>query len=352
MKRLLLILLILQAVFVSGSENPEKILLLVHPTVGNLRDITRLIENESISIDNLNIVGVYNTNHSYNYTLSEKFLRDNRIDYVELEGYDFNVKPEELFHHNDLSCDFYELFNRSHGIIFPGGTDIPPAVFGEKTHLLTSLLEYERLFELSFLYHLTGRSQNEPFVPFLNGKPDYVILGICLGMQNMAVAAGGTLIQDIPTEIYHHQTYEDLLNSGEERHKNYWKKISYMADIPSFTIHGIKILPDSRLNFMNCVKEYPAFNVLSIHHQSVDHPGKNYRVSALSQDEKIIEAIEHKKFPHVLGIQFHPELWQIYDPSYTFKSNPDDSLKTIQDILTNIDLLFHKEFWRYFSSMF
>lgn len=352
MKRLLLILLTLQTFFLFGSENPEKTLLLVHPTVGNLRDITHLIENESISIDNLNIVGVYNTNHSYNYTLSEKFLRDNTIDYVKLEGYDFNIKPEELFQHNDLSCDFYELFNRSHGIIFPGGADIPPAIYGEKTHLLTTLMEYERLFELSFLFHLTGGTQNESIVPFLNEKPDYVILGICLGMQNMAVAAGGTLVQDIPTEIYFHQTYEDLLSAGEERHKNYWKKITYLSDISSFTIHGIKIHPDSRLNFMNCVKENPVFSVLSIHHQSVDLPGQNYRVSACSNDEKIIEAIEHTQYPHVIGIQFHPELWQIYERSYTFKSDPDDSLKTNQDVLTDRDLRFHKEFWRYFSSMF
>jgi putative glutamine amidotransferase len=352
MKRLIFILLMVSFVFAFGSEDTETILLLNHPTKGILQNIANLVEKNLISIPGLKIIGIYNNNHTYNYTGSEKYLRENNIDYVVLEGYDFNLNPDELFTHNDLSCDFYELFNRSDGIIFPGGVDIPPSVYGEKTHLLTSILEYERLYELSFLYHLAGGSQNESFVPFLNERPDYVILGICLGIQNMAVAAGGTLIQDIPTEIYNHHTYEDLLQAGEERHKNYWGKISYISGIPSFTVHGIRILPDSKLNLLNSVKGSSPFNVISIHHQSVDKPGKNYSITARSTDGKVIEAIEHIKYPHVIGIQFHPELRSIYDHSYTFRSHPEDTLKTIQDLLTKRDLSFHKEFWTFFSRMF
>ncbi|HAE87365.1 TPA: hypothetical protein DCG86_05000 [Candidatus Marinimicrobia bacterium] len=351
MKLFLLVLLSFRFLFAFDS-NKENVLLLAHPTTGNLKNIVTLIENEYINIEDLKVVGIYNTNHKYDFSLSEKYLRDNEIENIVLEGFDFNLPLDELFKNNDLSSQFYELFNRSCGIIFPGGADIPPSVYGEKTHLLTSLMEYERLYEISFLFHLTGGSQNETYIPFLEEKPEYVILGICLGMQIMNVAAGGTLYQDIPMQIYGHQTYENLLQSNEEQHKNYWQKISYASQIPSFTIHEIKILINSRMNFLNCVKSDSMFNVLSIHHQSVNQTGKDYIVTALSADGKITEAIEHVLYPYVMGIQFHPELWTIYDENYSFRSDPIDTLKAVQHVLTDMDMRFHKEFWHYFSSMF
>lgn len=351
MKYLILLLLNLRILFAFGS-NEETILLLSHPTRGNLKNIVTLIEKECITIENLKIVGIYNKNHDYNYTLSESFIKENNVKNIVLEGYDFNLSLDQLFKDNDLSCQFYELFSRSNGIIFPGGADIPPSVYGEKTQLLTSLIEYERLYEISFLFHLTGGSQNEAFIPFMKEKSEYVILGICLGMQNMNVAAGGTLVQDIPTEIYGYETWEDILWANEERHKNYWQKISYVSMIPSFTVHGIEICSNSRLNSMNCVKETSVFNILSIHHQSVNQVGKDYIITGLSADGKIAEIIEHTIYPHVMGIQFHPELWVIYDNDYTFRSNPDDTPKTMPDVLTHKDMAFHKEFWHYFSDMF
>jgi putative glutamine amidotransferase len=348
MKFLLSVLLSLRILF-AFTPNDETVLLVIHPTAGNLKNIVTLIENELIAAENLKVVGIYNTNHPYNYTLSEKYLNDNNIDNITLKGFDFNLSAGDLFKNNDLSCQFYELFSTSDGIIFPGGADIPPSIYGEKTHLLTNLLEFERLFELSFLFHLTGGNQNETFIPFLNEKPDYVILGICLGMQNMNVAAGGTLWQDIPMEIYGHHTYENLLQANEERHKSYWQKISYSSKIPSFAIHTIQILPTSRLNFLDCVKTASVFNVLSIHHQSVKQTGKGFIVTGLSADGNIAELLEHTVYPNVIGIQFHPELWVIYDNEYTFRSNPNDTLKTVQDVLTDADMNFHTQFWRYFS---
>ncbi|MDD5582281.1 MAG: gamma-glutamyl-gamma-aminobutyrate hydrolase family protein [Candidatus Marinimicrobia bacterium] len=351
MKRFFMIFFLIP-LFVFGEEYPKTILLLNHPTQSNLKNITSLVEDSLIVIPNLHIVGIYNTNHAYRYDISRQYLHENNIDYVTLEGYDFNVSLDSLFKPNALSQKFYQLFRRSKGIIFPGGADIPPYLYREETHLLTDIMEYERLYELSFLFHLVGGYHDESFTPFLQENPEYVVLGICLGMQAMNVAAGGTLIQDIPTEIYHHKTYESLLQAKEERHKNYWNKIEYEARFPSFTIHGITLLPNSFLaSFMN-EKDTPPLHVVSIHHQSVKQLGKGYKIAARSTDGKIIEAIEHTIYPHVLGVQFHPEIWTIYDETYTFISHPEDAPISFKEVFSPVDISFHHTFWHIFSTQF
>jgi glutamine amidotransferase len=75
--------------------------------------------------------------------------------------------------------------------------------------LTTELIPNERNWELSFLFHLLGGSQNNGFIPLLEQKPDYLILGICLGMQLMCKSTeeGNTSCMDIfPLKVLKFQT--------------------------------------------------------------------------------------------------------------------------------------------------
>ncbi|MGE4215411.1 MAG: gamma-glutamyl-gamma-aminobutyrate hydrolase family protein, partial [Anaerotignaceae bacterium] len=106
------------------------------------------------------------------------------------------------------------------------------------------------------------------------------ILGICRGMQIMAAAADGKIVQDIKSSICHMQK--------SPRHVK---------------THTVNIKKDSRL-FSICGTKKMAVN--SFHHQSVLDCGKHFRPCALSADG-IIEAMENKKKFFALGVQWHPE---------------------------------------------
>ncbi len=68
--------------------------------------------------------------------------------------------------------------------------------------LLTRLTDpYRHYFEASFLFHLLGGSQNIDYTPFLEVNKEYTVYAICLGIQTMNIAAGGTMTQDIPSEL-------------------------------------------------------------------------------------------------------------------------------------------------------
>ncbi|MFC2104124.1 hypothetical protein ACFLS4_02075 [Bacteroidota bacterium] len=66
--------------------------------------------------------------------------------------------------------------------------------------------------------------------------------------------------------------------------------------------------------------------------------------------EKIIEAIAHKKYPNVLGIQFHPEGTYLHDLEIKYRKAPNDELKSGKQILIDHNSYqFHLEFWNTFS---
>ena len=157
------------------------------------------------------------------------------------------------------------------GIIFTGGEDISPLLFGENPIKEVDTICYDRdKIELE----LFKRAYNR-------GMP---ILGICRGLQLINVALGGTLYQDInrqlPNSLGHISTYN--IEGG---------------------YHSIDIIDDTIL-YDILGKE--KINVNSQHHQSVKELGKNLRVNALSSDG-IIEGIETTTGNFVLGVQFHPE---------------------------------------------
>jgi putative glutamine amidotransferase len=112
------------------------------------------------------------------------------------------------------------------------------------------------------------------------------VLGICRGVQAMNVAFGGTLWQDIPTQV---PTYS----------------IQHSQDAPgSVGTHTAIIEKGTALHKQLGVDQIA---VNSFHHQAVKDVAPGFKVTAKSKDG-IVEAIEKIDNPKVWGVQFHPEI--------------------------------------------
>ncbi|MDY0347947.1 MAG: gamma-glutamyl-gamma-aminobutyrate hydrolase family protein [Tenuifilaceae bacterium] len=325
-------------------------MVLMHPTVANIKTFIELTDNSIFPLsDSVRVLGVYHANGAYNYGLSKDFLEilaDERFKLLEIEG---ELNPENLYVENDCSNAFREIFSNSKGIIFFGGPDMPAATYGKQTNLLTSITDVHRHYvELSFLYHLLGGSQNEDYKPLLESRPDYPIIGICLGMQSMNVATGGTMFQDIPTELYGLQTVEEVLAQEQNaQHRNYHSSFGTDNELTWGHFHQIKFEANSFLDTLNrFVEQFPY--VWSSHHQALDALGKGIVPISWSMDGKIIEAVRHSEYPHVLGVQFHPEVPAIYNTEIKIKRIPFevDSKSYIELYPKHKGEDFHRAFWQ------
>jgi len=346
-KIILWITILLIAFRINAQENH---LILMHPTEYNLDLFTYLVNNDIVSIDNLTITGVYHTKETYDYSQSIKFIEENSYSYINLKKVSKEITPENLYQENNCSALFQELFKNSNGILFFGGPDLPPATYNEQMHLLTKVTDpYRHYFESSFLFHLLGGSQNVSHKALLEQNPDYTVYGICLGMQTMNVATGGTMHQDIPTEIYGLNYIEDILNlENNEQHRNYNNNLFIDSTLFSGNLHKIRITDYSSLTGDYNGNPHPL--VYSNHHQAIESLGQNLVVIATSMDHKIIEAVKHEKYSNILGIQFHPEGKYLHNPEIKYHKNPNDELKSGKEILLgNNSYEFHLKFWKLFS---
>ena len=311
---------------------------LINPTPSNLKQVLFLVNNDYIHLDSLEITGICHENQNRLIKSTNEFIEKHGYKNISVSTIKNTIPFDSFFVSNQWTNEFKELFLQTDGLIFFGGDDIMPQLYGEKTFLTTELIPSERNWEISFLFHLLGGYQKKDFIPFLEQKPDYLILGICLGMQEMNVATGGTLYQDIPFQIYKKKTYESVLEQDfEKQHKNYREKISNINDKGIFLhFHHIRINSNSILNFKRIQNPL----VVSIHHQSVKKTGKNFQIIATSMDNKVVEAISHSKYKNVYGIQFHPEIEILYKQQAFVNS------KNEKVIFDTDDQLFHKYFWR------
>jgi putative glutamine amidotransferase len=309
----------------SWSQNPglsddRNTLLIMNPTVNHLSGVVSLINDKIFPLKGFKLKGVYFAKEAYDYSETEQYIKDNNLD-IALQKVDENLFTDKLFCNNACTPVFEKLFNESSGVIFYGGPDIPPAIYGEKTNTLTSISDpYRHYFEASFLFHLLGGFQDMNFIPLLDKNPDYLVVGYCLGMQTMNVAAGGTLIQDIPLEVYNMQNVEDILMlSSDKQHRNYETNIEDSLDLFRGNIHPIKIVKGSWLEKEGLVKPGETPVVVSSHHKAAEKTGRNLKVVANSLDGKIIEAVSHNNYPNVFGFQFHPEVPDIYNYDNTYQ---------------------------------
>ena len=114
------------------------------------------------------------------------------------------------------------------------------------------------------------------------------MLGICRGIQTLAIALDGHVAQDISGN--NEGNYKPIIKHSQD------------ADRNELT-HSITIAPDSHL--FNIYKSERIY-VNSFHHQAVDDPGKRFRTTATAPDGTI-EAIESCEFKPIMGVQWHPE---------------------------------------------
>lgn len=152
------------------------------------------------------------------------------------------------------------------GVLLAGGDDFDPAVYGETAHPTVEPMDPRRQEnELSL-----ARAARERGIP---------TLGICLGVQVMNVAAGGTLIQHIESDIVH-------ASEPSDRHR-----------------HEVAIDGGTRLARILGERE---LEVNSSHHQAIKEIGSGLRVTAHAPDG-IVEGLEDPRHPFYVGVQWHPE---------------------------------------------
>ncbi|GAB4304033.1 MAG: hypothetical protein Kow0090_19620 [Myxococcota bacterium] len=328
-------------------------LLLTNPKYIRVKNIITLVRWGVISLKNINVVGIYHENELHSYPRVKKFLEEEQISWISIKKIKCKLSEEEIFRDNECTPVFEELVKSSDGIIFSGGADIPPRLYNEKTSLLTSIEEpYRQFFEISFLYHLVGRGKDAEPVPLLKKYPDYFVLAICMGMQALNVATGGTLYQDIPSEIYGVKNIEDVLSQPPEQiHRNYSSLLYPANNLSPANFHGIRF--DKEWDFSKTPPQDDGFvKVLSAHHQAIKNLGAGLKPVAFSLDGKIIEAVKHEKFSNILGIQFHPEYSSLWSPKGKAKRYKGDEehnfiFQQLQKDKTTQD--FHINFWRAFS---
>ncbi len=346
-------LLMTLVIFVSIHAHSQHRLVLLHPTVGNIESMEWMVKNKIIDIPGVELVGVYYAKEAYDYSASEKYLNEHKFNNYQLRKIEGELNPDDIYRENGCTPAFRKLFEESGAILFFGGPDIQAALYGEKQNLLTDVTDPNRhLFETSLFFHLIGGSRNPSFKPLLSENPGFIIRAFCLGMQTMNVAAGGTLLQDIPSELYHKNTLEEVAAMQvENQHRSYLAPQYPLSDLFGGIFHPIRI---GKTGYLHQIAQktgavFP--KVLSYHHQAVGRKGAKLDVIATSMDGKIIEGLQHEVYKNVVGVQFHPEAASLYKPETLLTTilgttfSPNDLLKASNS------LNFHKLFWKDFSEL-
>jgi len=163
-----------------------------------------------------------------------------------------------------------EILARCDGMIFTGGGDISPIYLNEQPRYgIGQCLPERDVGELLLARLAFGR--------------DFPVLGICRGIQVMAVAAGGRIYQDIPS-----QYPKALQHSQTAPRPHPWHEVQVLESVLQRLLGEKRVL------------------VNSFHHQAVLDVPPGFVVNALASDG-IIEGIERLGAKFCLGVQWHPE---------------------------------------------
>lgn len=179
-------------------------------------------------------------------------------------------EPRILSNHDDPDRVLREV----DGLLLTGGLDVDPALYGETPHPTTEAAPERDRFE----------------IPLSRGAlaGDLPLLAICRGVQVLNVAAGGTLVQDIPSGVT--------------------SDLSHSINVPKdHFAHPIRVTPGTRLaEALGAAANLETCDVNSRHHQSVARVAPEFVTSAVSPDG-VVEAIERPGATFCLGVQWHPE---------------------------------------------
>ena len=343
-----------QDFFREDFSREKNYVIIVNPTEWNIGVVTYLIDKGIFDLDlrNTELVGVYHSSQEYDFTKSADYISSNGLSSFHLHEVKGVLTEEMIYRQNPCSDDFRQIFENSAGVIFFGGNDIPPAVYGEENWYSQTNDPGRHYFEVSFLFHLLGGSRNATFKPLLNEKPGYMVTGFCLGMQSMNVAAGGTLYQDIPAQIYDsHTPQTNVLIDRNNLHRNYWQNIKDDPDFMGTNIHPVTFTDNGFFGKAVRVSASLRPLVYSSHHQSVKDVALCFGVTAVSDDGRVIEGIAHVKYPNVFSVQFHPEVSALYEDRTKVKFAPEDEPATLHSMLDKKSLKFHRKYWGHISEV-
>jgi putative glutamine amidotransferase len=325
--------------------------LLANPTVANLETVRFLTEQGIFRVtEETRFVGVFHSGQAYDFGKSEVYLRE----HPELGFYLHEVRgaldDSSVFGENGCSAEFRTLFEHSAGILFFGGPDIQPRLYGEENQGSVVTDPGRHTFEVSLLFHLVGSSRQPDWRPFLEEKPGYLVTGFCLGMQTMNVAAGGTLWQDIPRQVYGKEGPRQTLETSRENlHRNYWQEISDDPRLMGINLHSLRFTGHPFFPKQVKVRRQSRPLIYSSHHQSPRDVGQGYMITALSPDGQIIEGLAHREYPHVFGVQFHPEVPALYENRELWKFAPEDTPRSYHLLIGSRSVRFHRKYWDYIS---
>lgn len=165
-----------------------------------------------------------------------------------------------------------EILDRLDGVLFSGGEDLDPMLYGEQRHPRAEPIDPLRQhFELALLAEVERRKMPA--------------LGVCLGSQLMNVHRGGSLIQFLPDHDRNEPIEHRKVIDGDRR----LHPVTIVADsILGRAIGKVEILANTR------------------HKQAINKVGKNLKVTAHAPDG-VVEAIEDPSMPLYLAVQWHPE---------------------------------------------
>ncbi len=166
------------------------------------------------------------------------------------------------------------------GLLLPGGGDIHASHYHEALHPKSNFLDAER-------------DRAELLLARRAVADDLPVFGICRGHQLLNVAMGGSLFQDIPSQMQDHLIHEQ-----------------YPALARNQTSHAVMIDASSRLAQ---IVGTTRLEVNSLHHQAVRDPAPHFNVVAVAPDE-VVEAIELPTKRFVLSVQWHPEDLALNNP--------------------------------------
>jgi putative glutamine amidotransferase len=205
------------------------------------------------------------------YVFKNKFMEGTYVhhDYQKSVAVNGGLPVILPFVEEDLAREMADLCD---AVILSGGEDVDPSLFGEDPHQnIGDTIILRDKVEIQIIKR--AMETNKP------------ILAICRGIQILNVALGGTLIQDIPSQI------KDSIKHTQSVNRN-------------LDTHFISI--DEKSKLANIIGETKT-RVNSLHHQAIDGLAAGLEIVATSSDG-VIEAVEHKSYPNfLLGIQWHPE---------------------------------------------
>ncbi|MDH4349511.1 MAG: gamma-glutamyl-gamma-aminobutyrate hydrolase family protein, partial [Gemmatimonadota bacterium] len=175
-----------------------------------------------------------------------------------------------------------EIYLRLDGVLIPGGVDLDPRSYGEERHPRLGAVDPARdRVEIQLVrWALADR------------KP---VLGLCRGAQIINVALGGTLYQDLEAQF-----------PGALKH-DYFPTAGFSRD---YLAHEVALAPGSRLM---AAMERPRVMVNSMHHQGIRALAEGLVPSAVAPDG-LIEAVERPGEHFLVGVQWHPEMFEMTDP--------------------------------------